>query len=380
MTRTPPWALGVRAAFDGERFVDGDVTIADGRIASLGVTPPRGGLIAVPGLVDLQVNGFAGVDLLAMTGEELVVLEEGLARRGVTAYRPTLVTAPEHETVRALGLLRSVPTQLHRLPAHLEGPFLSRQWPGAHRVELLRDPDPALVDRLRNAGTVGHLTLAPELPGGVRLVQELSRSGISIALGHTDATAAQAHQAFDAGASALTHVFNAHRPVLAREPGPAGAALSRDDVWVQCIADGQHVAPDLIRVLHRVLDRHLVAVTDAMPAAGMPDGRYMYAGQAVTVRDGQARLRNGRLAGSVAGLDTCLLQLVNLGMSLETALAAVTSRPGRSTDCPDLGRLRIDGPADIAVLDARLRPVRTLVAGVVLYDVAHRGTGGDTDG
>jgi N-acetylglucosamine-6-phosphate deacetylase len=355
----------VRAAFDGRQLVPGDVEVAGEMITRLGVQPAGSGGIAAPGFVDLQVNGFAGVDLLHAGPEDLVRIEAALAARGVTAWRPTLVSAPIGTVERALATLGrpAEDRRLHLLPAHLEGPFLSPAWPGAHPPQALRMPDVALADRLLAAGPVGHVTLAPELPGAMALIEHLLGAGVSVAVGHSDATAEQAHAAFDAAARSLTHAFNAHRRLLARDPGPAGAALVRDDVWVQVIADGVHVAAEVVKLVHRAAGDRLIAVSDAVAAAGVGDGESTFGDRALTVRGGRVELADGRLAGSAAGLDTCLRQLVAVGLPLEAALAAVTSRPASAAGRDDLGRLTPGGRADVVILDDQLNPTATLVGG-----------------
>jgi N-acetylglucosamine-6-phosphate deacetylase len=365
--------LGVSAAYDGERLVGGDVTLADGRIAALGVEPPVGDLLAAPGFVDLQVNGYAGVDLQSASVGDVLRLGEALLTAGVTAYQPTLISAPAEVTERALAVLGAVAAEergAHVLPAHLEGPFLSGRWPGAHPPEHLRAPDSRLVERLLAAGPVGYLTVAAELPGGLELVAQLVERGVTVAIGHSDATAEQAHAAFDAGARALTHAFNAHRPLAAREPGPAGAALTRDDVWVTLIADGVHVSPEVLRLVHRAVGGRLVGITDCMAGAGAGDGDYPFGSLAVSVFEGRATLEDGRLAGSTATLDGCLRGLVAAGVPLEDALGAVTSRPGQLIGRPQLGRLMPGAVADLVVLDQTLRPVRTLLGGTTVCERA----------
>jgi N-acetylglucosamine-6-phosphate deacetylase len=370
--------LGVSVAYDGERLVAGDVAIANGRVAGLGLQPPVGDLLAAPGFVDLQVNGYAGVDLQSASVGDVVRVGEALLEAGVTAYQPTLISAPPASTERALAVLHvaaAVTGGARVLPAHLEGPFLSERWPGAHPPEQLRAPDLRLVERLLAAGPVGYVTLAPELPGGLDLVAQLVERGIVVAIGHSDATAEEAHAAFDAGARAITHAFNAHRGFAGREPGPAGAALARDDVWVTVIADGVHVSPDVVQLVHRAVGDRLVAVTDCMTAAGAEDGDYAFGPLTVRVSEGRATLADGRLAGSAATLDRCLRELVAAGVPLENALAAVTSRPAALLGRPELGRLRTGDAADLVVLDRALSPMRTLVGGRTMYDRARVGAG-----
>src|SRR5215218_8224702 len=202
--------LGVAAALVGGSLVPGDVEVAGGEIVAVGLAGARGSAVAAPGFVDLQVNGFAGVDLMHADAGGYAAAGAALAATGVTAYRPTLITAPEAELVAAL---RAVPAGTPGAPrllgVHLEGPFLHPGRLGAHPPEHRRDPDPALLDRLLAAGPVAHVTLAPELPGAAGMIDALLARGIVVAAGHSDATAAQAHAAFDRGIRTVTHLFNA---------------------------------------------------------------------------------------------------------------------------------------------------------------------------
>ena len=235
--------LGVEAAIVEGELLRGDIEVADGKIVSVGLAPKRGGGIAAPGFVDLQVNGYAGVDFAAADAAGYATAGEALLEGGVTAYQPTLITAPEDSLLAAL---REVPLGEQAGPrilgVHLEGPFLSPARLGAHPAAARRDPDRELLERLLAAGPVSHMTLAPELPGALELVDLLQARGIVVSCGHTDATAAEAHAAFDRGVGTVTHLFNAMRPLGHRDPGIVGAALVRDDVIVQVILDGHHLA------------------------------------------------------------------------------------------------------------------------------------------
>src|SRR3954470_8191427 len=225
--------LGVTAAVIDGQHVPGDVEIDDGVITRAGAPAPASGGLAVPGFVDAHINGFAGVDFLTASADGYRRAAEALAQTGVVAYQPTFITSPPEVLLAALGELAAAGPLM--LGAHLEGPFLSPRWPGAHDPAYLLQPDLALIDELLAAGPVTMVTLAPELPGGLDLVGHLVARDVVVSCGHTDADAATAHAAFDAGARALTHVYNAHRRWQARDPGPAGAALVRPDVTVQAI-------------------------------------------------------------------------------------------------------------------------------------------------
>ncbi|HUH14347.1 MAG TPA: amidohydrolase family protein, partial [Gaiellaceae bacterium] len=272
--------LGVASALIGDRLVPGDVEIIDGRVTRYGVAGSGRGT-AVPGFLDLQVNGFEGVDFLGAGADGYRRAGDALLETGVTGYLPTFVTAPEDELVAALG---AVPQEgaPRILGVHLEGPFLSPRRLGVHPASSRRDPDPALLERLLSAGPVRLVTLAAELPGADELIDILTARGIAVSIGHSDATAAEAHAAFDRGARAVTHLFNAMRPFARRDPGVAGAALARDDVTVQMILDGVHLAPETSMLVWQAAAGRVALVTDAVAGpTRAPDGRL--AGSALTM-------------------------------------------------------------------------------------------------
>jgi N-acetylglucosamine-6-phosphate deacetylase len=354
--------LGVGAAIVEGVLVEGDVDVADGRIAGVGLAGEGSGT-AVPGFVDLQVNGFAGVDFAAADAAAYRRAGEALLATGVTAFQPTLITAFENELVAALSEVPTEPVGARILGVHLEGPFLSPQRPGTHPPEAIRDPDRALLERLLDAGPVTYVTLAPERPGALELVDVLHARGVTVSFGHSDATAAEARSGFDRGVRTVTHLFNAMRPLAHRDPGIAGAALARDDVIVQLIVDGHHLADETVVLAWRAARGRFGVVTDAMAAAGVGDGVFRLGAVDVEVRDGVARRGDGVLAGSVVTIPQSIRNLVALGVPLVEAVAAVTSVPARVLGDEPLGVLRTGGPADVVVLDDELEIRTVLVAG-----------------
>ena len=354
--------LGVEAALIGGELIPGDVEIADGRIAACALAGPGSG-VAVPGFVDLQVNGFAGVDFLNASAADYDTAGEALCQTGVTAYQPTLITTPEETLV---GALQEVPPSAagpRIIGVHLEGPFLAATRIGAHPLGARRDPDLELLDRLLAAGPVTQMTLAPELPGALELIDVLCARGVVVSCGHTDASAAEAQAAFDRGARSVTHIFNAMRHFSHRDPGIAVAALVDEDVVVQVILDGHHMATQTARLIWRAARGRVALVTDAMAAAGNGDGRYVLGGMEVRVLDGVARTPEGALAGSTVTMIEAVRQLHALGVSLEDAVGAATHVPGRLIGQPGLGVLEPGRPADVVVLDDRLDVQTVLVAG-----------------
>jgi N-acetylglucosamine-6-phosphate deacetylase len=355
--------LGVGAALVDGKLIPGDVEVADGHVTSVGLNSANGKGIASPGFVDLQVNGFAGVDFFSADADGYRRAGESLLECGVTAYQPTFITSPEEELVAALAEVPDNGASPRILGAHLEGPFIAAERLGTHPAESRRDPDRALLERLLAAGHVSHMTLAPELPGAFELIDLLQERGVTVSCGHSNATAAEAREAFARGAKTVTHIFNAMRPFAAREPGLAGAALVSSDVAVQVILDGVHLADDTARLVWQAAGGRVALVTDAIAAAHAGDGAYTLAGIDFEVEDGVARNADRVLAGSTVCMIDAVRNLVSLGASVEDALAAATSVPAQIAGRPDLGTLAPGSAADVVVLDDQLEIVRVLVRG-----------------
>jgi N-acetylglucosamine-6-phosphate deacetylase len=355
--------LGVEAALIDGDLMRGDVEIVDGLVAEVGLNSARGTGIAAPGFVDLQVNGFAGVDFFAADAGGYRRAGEALLECGVTAYQPTFITSPEENMTAALREVPRNGSAPRILGAHLEGPFIAPERLGTHPAESRRDPDVELLRRLLEAGPVSHVTLAPELPGAFELVDLLRERGVTVSCGHSNATADQAREAFARGAKTVTHIFNAMRPFAAREPGLAGAALVSTDVVVQVILDGVHLADDTARLVWQAAGGRMALVTDAIAAARAGDGSYTLAGVDFEVENGVARSADRVLAGSTVCMIDAVRNLVALGAPLAGALAAASTVPARIAGRPELGTLEPGSVADIVVLDDRLEIVRVLVGG-----------------
>jgi N-acetylglucosamine-6-phosphate deacetylase len=358
--------LGVGAAFVDGALVAGDVAIDDGVVVAVGL-PGTGPAIAVPGLVDLQVNGYAGVDAAHGSMDELEAMGVALARDGVLAYQPTLISGDPELTCAAAARIAQLASRASGgariLGVHLEGPFLSPRCPGAHPLEWLRAPDGALLRRLLGAGPVTMMTLAPELPGAAQLVEELCRNGVVVSLGHSAATAQEAAAGVGAGASIVTHLFNAMAPLSSRSPGLAGLALSDTRLRLQLIADGAHVADELVRLAFAAAPGRCSIVTDATSLAGCGGGQLVLGDVPITLEGGVARRPDGTIAGGASTLLHGLRRLCALSLGLPEALGAVTEGPARALGRTDIGHLRQGGPANLVVLDDRLELKEVLVNG-----------------
>jgi N-acetylglucosamine-6-phosphate deacetylase len=359
--------LGVEAALVDGALVLGDVEVDGGVITAVGLesTPTRPRGVASPGFVDLQVNGFAGVDFMHTDRAGYARAGEAMLATGTTAYQPTFITASEDDTVAALREipLEEAPSGPCIIGAHVEGPFISPRRLGVHPPQWQRSPDPALLERILAAGGVHQMTLAPELPGAFELIDLLHERGVVVSAGHTDASAAEAHLAFDRGVRTVTHLFNAMRPLVPRDPGIALAALARPDVAIQLIADGHHVAGDTLLVAWQAARGRIALVTDAVAATAMGDGDFALAGRPLVSAEGVVRGPEGQLAGSVLTMIDAVRNVHALGVPLEEALAAAAEVPARIAGRPDLGRLVPGAPADVVVLDDNLEIVRVLVRG-----------------
>lgn len=356
--------LGVKRALVDGQIVDGDVAVEDGRVAAVGVSPAGAAGLAAPGFVDVQINGFDGIDFATADAAGYEHVAQKLAATGVTAFQPTLISLPPANLVGALSRARRMTISSARIIGiHLEGPFLSPIRCGAHDPENMVEPDLSLARRFLEAGPITYATVAPELPGALDLIELLTTAGVVVALGHTDADAATAHAAFDRGARSVTHIFGAQRPWKHRDPGISGAALVRDDVFITAIVDGIHLAPEATMLAADAAGPRFVLITDAIAAAGRPDGEYVLGDRTVIQKDGACRLENGTLAGSSLTMDQAVRNMMALGYGPDRAIAAATSSPAALIGRHDLGRLEPGAPADLCVLDDAYRVTRTLVGG-----------------
>ena len=366
-----------RVVVPGAVLEDAVVELDGGRVVDVRSGGPAdvdlGHGVLAPGLVDLQVNGCYGVDFADASAPEWDGLTRRLLETGVTSLLPTFITAPVD---RLAGALRRTAEVLAALPdrprarvlgVHLEGPFLSEQRRGAHDPQWLRDPSPADVAALLDAGAglLRLVTLAPERDGALDAVRALVDAGVLVSVGHSDATAAQVEAAADAGARMVTHLFNAQRPLLHREPGVVGQALADDRLTSGLILDLHHVSAQAARIAFAAAPGRIALVTDAAAPAGMPPGRYALGGQPVVLEDGRPPVRDdGTIAGSALRLDAAVANAVGLGLDLATAVAAASTVPADLVGRPDLGRIAAGATADLVWLDDALRTRATWVGGV----------------
>ncbi len=343
----------------------GWVEIESGRIVGVGSGIPArpadldlGDAIVAPGFVDMHVHGGGGGAFFESTDEAVHATLALHRRHGTTAMMASLVSDQPEALVRQVQGLADHVEAGDLLGIHLEGPWLSARRCGAHEPTALRDPEPAEIQALLEAGrgAVRMVTLAPELPGALEAIRRIVDAGAVAAIGHTDATYEQARAAIEAGATVATHLFNAMRPVHHREPGPVVAALEDPRVTVELIVDGVHVHPALHRLVTADVGVDRVAlVTDAMAAAGMEDGTYRLGSLAVEVTDGVAHVAGTEtIAGSTATMAGMALQAVahaagDRGEALLTVIHQMCLNPLRALGLPAPG-LAPGAPADLVVL------------------------------
>ena len=349
---------------DGDRIaaIGDPVAEAAGRVVDLD------GLWLSPGLIDIQVNGAAGHDTTD-DPTSIWAVGEAVAATGVTAFLPTIVTAPEGRIDEALRILAAGPPRDYRgatvLGLHLEGPFLSPERHGAHDPQYLRAPDAGLAAGWSREAGVTIVTIAPELTGALDLIRELADRGVLVSIGHSDATLEEARAGIDAGARYSTHLFNAMPPLVHRRPGIAGAVLADERVTVGMIPDTIHVHPTVIDLAYRIVGRNRFSiVTDAMAALGMPNGTFQLGGREVTVDETGCRLPDGLLAGSNLRLDTGIRNLAAAtGRGLETAVAAATTVPAGLLGLADRGRITPGARADLTIVTPEFGAAGTIVDG-----------------
>ncbi|MBE5802251.1 MAG: N-acetylglucosamine-6-phosphate deacetylase [Clostridiales bacterium] len=306
----------------------------------------------LPGFVDVHIHGFAGRD--AMEGEQAVrAMSRGLYQQGVAAFLPTTMSALPEDTRQAVEGVRAVMAAPEEkgarvLGTHMEAPFLNEEKCGAQQKQYFCDPsmEQMLLLTVGRLDGVKMITLAPERDGAEVFVRAMKEAGVVTSVGHTAATAEQTHLAADWGATHVTHTFNAQSPLGHRAPGVPGAALTDDRLYTEMIADGVHLHGDILRLMIRAKGaERTVAITDAMEAAGMPDGSYALGGQKVLVRDGQARLEDGTLAGSVLTMHGALENLIHrFDVLPEDAVRMCTLTPAESIGEEKAGRITPGAP------------------------------------
>jgi N-acetylglucosamine-6-phosphate deacetylase len=374
---------GARVLNDAGQLQALDVSIVAGRIQEVGpglsdadaVVLHLPGRIVAPGFIDTHIHGVLGDDTNDASVQALQNIARFLATRGVTAWLPTTVACSHTRLSEILHAIATVqaqaPTGAVVLGAHLESNFLSTRYKGAQPQAFLRACDDAalleVIERQRKAIRV--VTLAPELPGAIALIERLVALGIQVSVGHSDATAAQVQAAVRAGASRITHLCNAQRPFHHREPGVVGAGLVLDDVWAELIVDMVHVHPMGVEIARRCKGaQRLMLVSDALRGTGLSPGEYELGGQKTVIDHEIARLSDGTIAGSITPLDRAVrLAVGQAGVPLAEALTMASKTPAASLGLSDRGVLHPGYRADLVLLDDCLNVAGTCIGGEWVY-------------
>lgn len=361
--------------FADGRFVRGGFSVENGRFAHVledvpGPAEDLDGALVIPGLVDIHVHGCAGADFSDGDYAGLVRMARYLARRGVTSYAPASMTLPYDaldKAFHAAARLRreGLADGARLMGIQMEGPFLSREKRGSQNPAYLRLPDWDRFLQLYDAaeGLLRIVDVAPELPGAVEFTRRASEK-CRVSVAHTAAGYDQAAAVFDAGATHLTHLFNAMSGIHHRHPGPIGAASERENVTAELICDGIHVHPGAVRMAFRLFPGRICLISDALRCCGMADGSYSLGGQEILLSGGVARLTGGAIAGSAADLYQCMRRAVSFGIPREQAVWAATALParviGRESETGAIADGRV---ADFVICGGELEPGAVYLGG-----------------
>lgn len=361
--------------FADGRFVRGGFSVENGRFAHVledvpGPAEDLDGALVIPGLVDIHVHGCAGADFSDGDYAGLVRMARYLARRGVTSFAPASMTLPYDaldKAFHAAARLRreGLADGARLMGIQMEGPFLSREKRGSQNPAYLRLPDWDSFLRLYDAaeGLLRIVDVAPELPGAVEFTRRASEK-CRVSVAHTAAGYDQAAAVFDAGATHLTHLFNAMSGIHHRHPGPIGAASERENVTAELICDGIHVHPSAVRMAFRLFPGRICLISDALRCCGMADGSYSLGGQEILLSGGVARLTGGAIAGSAADLYQCMRRAVSFGIPREQAVWAATALPARVIGRESEAGAIADGrAADFVICGGELEPEAVYLGG-----------------
>lgn len=333
--------------------------------------------VVVPGFIDEHVHGAAGSDAMDGTMEDLGKIANALASEGTTAFLATTMTQSPENITKALKAVKayrelSPESGAEILGVHLEGPFISKDFVGAQPIEYVAKPSVEVFKKYQDASgdCVRIVTLAPEVEGSTELIKYLVSQNIVASIGHTNATYADVKKAVEAGATNLTHTYNAMKPLHHREVGTVGSGLLFDELNCECICDGIHVSGPAIQLLHKnkPADK-MTLITDAMRAKHMPDGVSELGGQVVIVKNGEARLENGTLAGSVLKMNNAVKNVMKfLNLPLEEVVKLASQNPAKNLGVFDqMGSIKEGKRADFVILDKDLNVVQTVRNGKVIY-------------
>ena len=368
-------------------ILDGRALVFDKTIRDIADAAPEGaevidagGGFVSPGLIDVHCHGLMGGDASHGSLQELRQMSRHKAASGVTAWLPTTMTLGWPTLERCFSAIRQAMIEsaipgwggARVLGCHAEGPFINPKRKGAQAEANIQEPD---IEKLRPwADVVRLMTVAPEMPGALEFIREAAKLGVTVSMGHSDATAEQAMAGIEAGARHVTHTFNAMPPLNHRQPGLIGAALNDERVYCELIADTFHVSPLLFPLMAKLAPHRLMLITDALKCAGLPDGEYDLLGEHVTLSGIQCRLPDGTIAGSVLTLDRAVRNFVkHANVPLWRAVNMASLYPARSIHVEGhKGSLQVGRDADILIADPDFHIKKTFVAGTPVYDAIER--------
>ena len=332
--------------------------------------------VVLPGFIDEHIHGAGGADAMDATEKALETIAQTVAAEGTTGFLATTMTQSRENIMAAMGAVKAYREGEHGgarlLGIHLEGPFIAAAHKGAQPLEYVAKPDAAVFDEYNEASgeCIKIVTLAPEEEGAGALISHLVKKGITASIGHTGAKCEDIEKAISLGAKNVTHTYNAQSALHHREIGTVGSAMLFDGLACELIADGIHVSVPAIKLLAKCKPAEkLVLITDAMRAKGLADGESELGGQKVIVKNGEARLENGTLAGSVLRMNVAVKNMVEkAGLSLEAACDLATINPAKVLGIEkEAGSIREGKRADFAVLDDKFNVICTVCGGEIIY-------------
>lgn len=372
----------VRAYLPNRGVVRADIEFTDGMITS--VTPheddealEKGGELVLPGFIDEHIHGAGGADAMDASQEALSTISRCLAREGTTAFLATTMTQSEDAICKALKAVEQTVKSgsadgAALLGVHLEGPFISPKYIGAQPSQYIQKPTKEQFDRYQKAadGMIRMVSLAPEVDGAPELTAYLAQNGVAVSAGHSGAGYADVMRAVERGLSSVTHTYNAQSSVHHREIGVVGAAMLCDALYTELICDTIHVSIPAIQLMLRSKPQDkVILITDSMRAKGIADGVSELGGQTVYVKNGEARLADGTLAGSVLKMNDAIRNLVTrVGVPLSDAVRYATENPAKHLGVyHERGSIEVGKRADFTILDQDFNVVKTIVGGKTVF-------------
>jgi len=367
-----------------EIIYNGDLLISNGKISSIGknlstndaeVIDLKGKKI-VPGFIDIHIHGGVGHDTMDATYEALNAISIHLAKHGVTSFCPTTMTMDIPYILNALKnineTMKKKTAGAQILGAYVEGPFISKEHKGAQDEKYIIPPDKNLFDEFLEiaGGNIKVIALAPEKDPDGSFVEHVTKKGVKVSLGHTNATYEEMKNGVEHGATIAVHTYNGMKGLHHREPGALGEVFLDDRIYSEVISDFIHTHPASVKILIKIKGTDkVILISDAMPACGLGDGEYIFGGQKVLVKEGVAKLENGSLAGSTLTLDKALANITFLGVPLFEACKMASLNPAKAIGVDDRkGSIEVEKDADIVVLNNDLTVYMTIIEGKVFME------------